>query len=287
MNVINTWQFSIIMYYIFNVIFYQFYKLSIKNVKKDGAATIIFQVIAGSSMLLLIPFFAWQIPSAISVVLLLVAACVFYAVNDRLQTTVRKNLEVSAFSILSQFGTVFLILYGFLIFKDELVLTKILGALFIIAANVWILYKPGDRKLAVNKYYLIGIIALFAFATALTIDIGISEKFSLPFYISLTLLIPAIMVALSEQIKLNYIADEWSKGNKKFYVITGLAWGLMILFGLRAYQLGVVSTVVPLQAIAVILNVLVAYIFLKERSDGYKMILAAIIAVVGVYLTVL
>lgn len=287
MNLINTWQFSLLMYYIFNVTFFQFYKLSVKNIKKDGAATIIFQVIAGLSILLLVPFFAWQLPNAIFISLLLIAACVFYAVNDRLQTTVRKNLEVSVFSILSQFGTVFLIIYGFLIFKDEVILTKILGALFIIAANIWIFYKPRKNKLVINKYYIIGIIALFAFATAITIDIGISEKFNLPFYISLTLLIPAVMVMLLEKIRLSYISDEWSRGNKRFYIITGFAWGLSILFGLRAYQFGVVSTIVPLQAISVILNVLVAYIFLKERDDGYKKFLAAIIAVVGVYLTVL
>lgn len=287
MSLINTWQFSLLMYYVFNVIFFQFYKLSVKNVKKDGAATIIFQVTAGLSLFLLIPFFAWQLPNTISIILLLVAACVFYAVNDRLQTTVRKNLEVSVFSILSQFGTVFLIIYGFTIFKDELVLTKIVGALLIIAANVWIFYKPGKNKPVVSRYYVIGIVALFAFATAITIDIGISEKFNLPFYISLTLLIPAAMVALSEKIRLNSISDEWARGNKKFYVITGFSWGLSILFGLRAYQLGEVSTIVPLQAVTVILNVLVAYILLRERDDGYKKFLAAIIAVVGVYLTVL
>ena len=287
MNLINTWQFSLLMYYIFNVIFFQFYKLSVKNVKKDGAVTIIFQVIAGFSILLLIPFFAWQLPNAISIILLLIAACVFYAVNDRLQTTVRKNLEVSVFSILSQFGTVFLLIYGFIIFRDEVVLTKILGALLIIGANVWAFYKPGKNKLAVNKYYAIGIIALFAFATAITIDIGISEKFNLPFYISLTLLIPAVIVALSEKIKLSTISDEWERGNKKFFAVTGFSWGLSILFGLRAYQLGEVSTIVPLQAITVILNVLIAYAFLRERDNGYKKFLAAIIAVVGVYLTVL
>ena len=287
MNLINTWQFSLLMYYIFNVIFFQFYKLSVKNVKKDGAATIIFQVIAGFSILLLIPFFAWQLPNAISIILLLIAACVFYAVNDRLQTTVRKNLEVSVFSILSQFGTVFLLIYGFIIFKDEVVLTKILGALLIIGANVWAFYKPGKNKLAVNKYYAIGIIALFAFATAITIDIGISEKFNLPFYISLTLLIPAVIIALSEKIKLSTISDEWERGNKKFFAVTGFSYALSILFGLRAYQLGEVSTIVPLQAITVILNVLIAYAFLRERDNGYKKFLAAIIAVVGVYLSVL
>lgn len=287
MSLLNTWQFNLIMYFIFNVLFFQFYKLSVKNVKKDGAATIIFQVIAGISILLLVPFFKWQIPSTLGVVLLLLAACIFYAINDRLQTTVRKHLDVSVFSILSQLGTVFLIIYGFIIFKDEFVFTKIAGALLIIAANVWLFYKPGDKKLAINKYYVIGTVALLAFATAISIDIGISDKFNLPFYISLTLMIPAAMVALSEKIKVSSITDEWSRGNKQYFAITGISWGLSILFGLRAYQLGEVSTIVPLQAVTIILNVLVAYLLLKEREQGYKKFVAAIIAVAGVYLTVL
>lgn len=286
MNLINTWQFSLLMFYVFTVIFFQFYKLSVKNVQKDGAATIIFQSIAGLSAFLLIPFFAWQIPNALSIVVLLTAACVFYAINDRLQTTVRKNLEVSAFSILSQFGTVFLIIYGILIFKDDIVLNKIAGALLIIAANVWIFYKPKKGRLVINRYYLIGIVALLAFATAITIDIGISEKFNLPFYIGITLLIPAAMVALSERIQPRVISSEWKRGNKKYFAVTGCSWALSILFALRSYQLGEVSTIVPLSAIVVILNVIVAYVFLKERDNGYKKLLAAIIAVTGVYLTV-
>lgn len=286
MDVFNTWQFSLVMYYIFVVTFFQFYKLSVQHVKKDGAATIILQTIAGLSQFLLIPFFAWQLPDTAVVFLLLTAACVFYAVNDRLQTTVRKNLDVSVFSILNQFGTVFLIVYGFLIFKDEVVLTKIVGALLIIAANMWVFYKPGKRKFVVNNYYVLGVVALLAFATAITIDIGISEKFNLPFYIGLTLLVPALMIAGLEKIRFKSISEEWTRGNKKLYFITGLSWGLTILFGLRAFQLGEVSTIVPLQAITVILNVLVAYVFLKERTDRLKKFLAAIAAVVGVYLTV-
>lgn len=286
MDVINTWQFNLALYYVFVVTFFQFYKLSVKKVKKDGAATIILQVIAGLSQLLLIPLFAWQLPDTIFVFLLLTAACVFYAINDRLQTTVRKNLEVSVFSILSQFGTVFLIIYGFLIFKDEIVLTKILGALLIIVANIWVFHKPGKRKFVVNNYYFLGVVALLAFATAITIDIGISEKFNLPFYIGLTLLIPALMITVLEKIRFRSISDEWVRGDRKLFAITGLSWGLTILFGLRAFQLGEVSTIVPLQAIAVILNVLVAYIFLKERTHRLKKFLASIIAVIGVYLTV-
>lgn len=286
MNFLNTWQFNLLMYYVFNVIFFQFYKLSVRNLKKDGAGTVIFQAIAGISQLLIAPFFIWKIPSSISVVILLLVACIFYAINDRLQTTVRKNLEVSTSSILSQFGTVFLIIYGFIIFRNQFILTKIIGALLIIGANAWIFYKPGKKKSAINKYYILGIVSLLAFATAITIDIGISGQFNLPFYIAFTLLVPAAMIAISEKINIKSITEEWKRGNSYFFIVTGFSWGLTILFGLRAYQFGNVNTIIPLQAVPVILNVMAAYFFLKEKDDALKKLIAAFIVVIGVYLTV-
>ena len=141
-------------------------------------------------------------------------------------------------------------------------------------------------KLGMTRYYVLGAVASLSFATAISIDIGISKHFNLPFYIGLTLLIPACMVAASERIKPRAIREEWDRGNKKYYVVTGLAWGLSILFSLRAFKFGQVGTVVPLEAGAVILNVLAAYLFLKERSHPYKKFIAAVVVVVGVYLTV-
>lgn len=287
-DLFQTWQVNLILYYVFVVLYFQFYKLAVKNAQKDGAATIILQVLAGISILAVIPFFDIKFPVTVGTYVLLAAACIFYAINDRLQTTVRKHLEVSAFSVLSQLGTVFLLIYGFTFFAEPFVLTKVMGAILILGANVWLFYKPKIKNELTHefKYFLIGAIALLAFATAISIDIGISKEFNLPIYISITLLIPAIMVALSEKIKPKTVSIEWRHGNKKYYAITAIAWGLTILFSLRAFQLGEVSTIVPLQAVAIMLNVMVAYVFQKERKDLLKKVISACIVIIGVYLTV-
>ncbi|MDQ5969749.1 MAG: family transporter, partial [Patescibacteria group bacterium] len=88
------------------------------------------------------------------------------------------------------------------------------------------------------------------------------------------------------KIKLPVVKAEWSNSNKRYYMVTALAWGLTILFSLRAFQLGQVSTIVPLQAVAVMLNVMVAYIFQNERKDLAKKLLSAVVVIIGVYLTV-
>lgn len=288
MELFNTWQFNLVMYYIFVVLYFQSYKLAVKNAKKDGAATIILQVLAGLSILLVSPLFSFSWPIKLGTYLLLAGACIFYAINDRLQTTVRKHLEVSAFSVLSQLGTVFLIIYGLTFFSEPFVLSKFIGAILILGANIWLFYKPKVKRELTNefKYFVIGAIALLAFATAISIDIGISKQFNLPIYISITLLIPAIMVAVSEKIKPSVVKAEWNQGSKQYYLLTAFAWGLTILFSLRAFQLGEVSTIVPLQAVSIMLNVMVAYIFQKERKDLAKKLLSAAIVIVGVYLTV-
>ena len=284
MGIINTWQFNIICSLVGIVIFYQFYKLAVRNAKRDGAATVLLQIIGGISVLCLLPFLPIKFPSDIKVYLLLFLACIFYGLNDRLETTSRKHLEVSVFSIIGQFSTVFLILVGLIIFKEPIVLNKILGAGLILFANIFLFYEKGSLKL--NKYILIGVLSKLLFTVAVSVDIGISRQFNLPFYIMLTFLFPAIVIFFGERIKWREVVYEYKSSSKRNYIITGVAWGLLSFFYLRSFQFGKVTTIVPIQATSVLINVLVAYFFLKERDHGLKKIIASILVVIGIILTV-
>lgn len=71
------------MFYFAVVVFFQSYKAAVRNAKDDTAATILLQTIAGVGVLALTPFFALKISHDLRPHLLLAAACMFYAVNDR------------------------------------------------------------------------------------------------------------------------------------------------------------------------------------------------------------
>lgn len=284
-EIINTWQFNVLGYLLFIVVFFQCYKLAVKDAKRDGAATILLQLIAGLSILIAFPFFEFKIPTDPKVYAFLFGALIFYALNDRLQTTVRKHLPVSTFSILSQLTTVFLILIGLTVFKEPFVLNKIIGAFIILMANVLLIYKKGMFK--VNPYIGLSVLASLFFSIAISIDIGISKQFNLPFYIMVTLIVPAIMILLVEKIPAQAVLEEHRSASKRYYWFAGVSWGLAILCSLRSFQFGEVTTIVPLQAAAVLLNVLVAYFFLHEKEDRFKKFIAACLVFVGVYLTVL
>lgn len=283
MELINTWQFNIVAYLISVVVFFQFYKLAVKNATKDGAATILVQMIAGLFALGLSPLFVYQFPTNPRTYLLLFAAIIFYAVFDRMQTTVRKHLEVSVFSILNQFATIFVIFYGITIFREPIVIYKVIGAGFILLGNILVFYKRGSLKL--NSYALLGIVSTLIYSIAISIDVGISKQFNLPLYVAITLLLPAVLIFITERHSIKALKAELKPEVRKYYLYTGLAWTLTIIFALRSYNFGEVTTVAPLHATSVILNVVVAYLLLNEKSDELKKFIAAILVMIGIYLT--
>ncbi len=276
------WILYVFLYIILAVTFTQFYKIVTRSSKSDGTLTVLLQSMAGISALLLCPFFKFTFPTDWKVYLFLGIACIFYAISDRINTTVRSGIEASTFSIIKQLSTVFMILAGLLFFKEPFVLKKIIGAALIIFSNILIFYKKGKQKL--DKYVLLGILSNIAFSIALFLDVNISDNFNLAFYVALTLLIPALFITIAEKIKLSNIKQEFINGNKKAIIITSVCWGTMIVAQLRAYQLGAVTTVAPLCALTVIGNVIVGYIFLKERDGLLKKLFAAILIIISILL---
>lgn len=279
---ITNWLVAVILYLIFAVMFNQGYKIVTKSMENSGALTVLMEGLAGLFCLLLIPIFDIKFPTNPYVYLFLGLACIFYALNDRIATDVRKGLEASAYSIIKQISTVFMIIAGLVFFKEEFVLTKIIGALLIVLSNILVFYKKGSFKN--NKYVWLGLLASIFNTTALIIDVNYSKQFNLALYAGFTLLVPALLILIFERIKFKDIKNEFKIGNKKVIMITGLSWALMMVLKLRAYELGEVIIVAPLCSLTAILNVIVGYLLLKEKDNLWKKILAAILIIISIFL---
>lgn len=283
MHIFSTWQFNLLAYIVCAVLFNQFYKLAVHKCKHDGAATVVLQTIAGLTVLVLVPFFSITFPTDWKVYFFLALACIFYAINDRVQTTVRKNMEVSLFAISNQLSSVFLIIFGLTFFREPFSWPKIIGAGLILFANA--ILRFSHTKMEFNRYFWLAIFARLAFAIAVTIDVDISRHFNLPFYIMLTLIIPTLMIKTAEKIPAKEVIAEFVHGKKAFFLLTGFVWSLLIVFMIRAYQLASFTLITPLSATTVLLNVLVSTAFFGERGHFLKKAAAAALVVAGVYLT--
>lgn len=278
----NSWVTHVILYLILAVIFDQTYKVATKKMKKPGALTVLLEILASVLVLILCPFFEVKFPTNIEVYFFLGLSIVFYAITDRLNTTVRKGVEASTFSIMKQLSTVFMTFSGFLFFKEPFIISKFIGAILIIFSNIIIFYKKGEGKL--NKYVGLGIISNICYTIALFLDVNYSENFNLPFYVMLTLGIPAILILIIERIKISDLKEEFSKENRLPILITSITWSFCIVAQLRAYQLGSVSVVAPLCSLIVIINVIVGYLYLKEKDNLLRKIISALLIILGIIL---
>ena len=279
---INTWWFYLILYLVLYIVFTQSYKIATKRSKNDGALTILLQFLGGLIVLLFVPLFKFQFPSNVKTYIFLGIACIFYAITDRVNTTARRGLDVSTYSILGQLSTVFLIIWGIIFFKESVVLKKIIGALLILIGNVIVLYRKG--KFELNKYVIYSLLGNLAMSIGVSVDVGISDKFNMPIYVALTLIIPSLMILLVDKVKTSDVVSEYKNGNRNAILFVSCSWGMMIIAMLRAYQFGSVTTIAPICSVTTILNVFVAYFLLNEKKSLLKKILAALIVVLGIIL---
>lgn len=105
------WVLFIVLAVFSHIWFTQSYKLNTANAKDMGALTVLLQIAGGICALIMCPIFEFKLPTDWRVYALLAAACVFYAISDRLGTTVRKGVEASTYAVIQQLSTVFMVLW--------------------------------------------------------------------------------------------------------------------------------------------------------------------------------
>lgn len=278
----KNWWFYLILSLILDIVYNLFLKKALKKNVSDGALISLLQITSGLFILIISLFFKWSFSSDIKVYLLLFASCIFYALSDRVNATSRSGLEVSMYGILSQLTPIFTFTWGIILFKEPIIITKIIGLLLIIAGNIFVLYKKG--KFTWNKYVLFSILGSLFFSIGLCIDVDNSEHFNLPFYVAITLIVPSLLIIIAEKIKVKDLINEYKVGDKKSILVITAIWGIRLYSMYRAFQLGEFSTVTVIRATSILLNVIAGYFFLKEKDSVYKKIVAAILVAAGVIL---
>lgn len=278
----TNWTVLVILHLVLATAYHQGYKLLTDRMVHPGALTVIIELTGGLCCLLCMPFFGMACPSRPSVYFFLLLACVFYALNDRLCTTVRRGMDSSVYTIIKQFSTVFMIFAGVFFFKEEVVLTKILGAFLIVASNVLVFFEKG--KLRFDRYIILGLTASLCAAIALFIDVSYSEQFNLAFYVGFTLAVPALMIILAERISGSALKNELSICDKRCLLLTGCAAALMTITKLGAFQYGEVIIVAPLCSLVIMTNILYEMAVLKERTGLAKKTIAGLLVLLSIWL---
>lgn len=273
----------IIVYLIFAVLFAQGFKSVNREMQNASALTILLEIFTAVFALILAPLFPFKIPSDKTVFLIVGIVTIIYAVTDRLNIESRYGLDPSTFSMLKQLSTVFLVIFGFVFLKEELVFKKIFGIILIIASNILLsLNKSG--KFEFNKYFVMSVISNFLFAVAMFINVNIAKNFNIGIYTVFTVLIPAIIIKIFSKLSINDLRKEFNLYDKKKFLLVSFSWCIMLISSVKAYESGNISVVAPLLTLTIIFNTLYEYFVDKDKKALYYKMFISLLTILGVIL---
>lgn len=280
---LNNWVTWVIIYLISAVVFSQSFKKANRNMTNAGTLTILLELFTAFFSLFFIPFFKLTISHNPHTYLILIVVIIIYAFTDRLNIEARYGLSTSTFSMLKQLSSVFLVILSFVILKEKVVITKIVGASLILIANVGLAVDK-DGKFKINKYFLMSLASNILFAFGMLINVNISGEFNLGIYTIITVLFPSILITLFGKHSIKELKDEFNLYDKKRFLLSAFSWCVMLISSVRAYQLGSVSVVAPLLTLTAIINTIYEFIFNKDKSEFIKKLIIGIIIIIGVLL---
>lgn len=280
---LNNWVTWVIIYLISAVVFSQSFKKANRNMTNAGTLTILLELFTAFFSLFFIPFFKLTISHNPHTYLILIVVIIIYAFTDRLNIEARYGLSTSTFSMLKQLSSVFLVILSFVILKEKVVITKVVGASLILIANVGLAVDK-DGKFKINKYFLMSLASNILFAFGMLINVNISGEFNLGIYTIITVLFPSILITLFGKHSIKELKDEFNLYDKKRFLLSAFSWCVMLISSVRAYQLGSVSVVAPLLTLTAIINTIYEFIFNKDKSEFIKKLIIGIIIIIGVLL---
>lgn len=280
METFDNWKFWVIVYLISAIIFAQTFKKTNRNMKNAGSLTILLEIFTALFAILFIPFFTLKFSHDINIYLTLLLVTIIYAMTDRLNIEARYGLDPSAFSMLKQLSTVFLIILGFIFLKEEILFKKILGSILIIASNVLLAFDKG--KIKFNKYFVMSFISNFLFAVAMLINVNISDNFNIAVYTIFTVFTPSIFIFIFGRHNIKELKSEFKLYDKKSFLISAFTWCLMLISSVRAYQFGSITLIAPLLTLTSILNTMYEYFINKDKNRIVQKIIASVMIILGV-----
>lgn len=273
----------IILYLIFATIFAQEFKNLNRTMKNASALTVLLEFFTAVFALLLSPFFEYKFASGTMPYIIIAIVTIIYAFTDRLNIEARYGLDPSSFSMLKQLSTVFLVIFGFLFLKEAFIIKKFIGIVIIIIANV-LLSVNKSGKIELNKYFIMAVLSNFLFAIAMFINVNIATEFNICFYTVFTVLVPSILIKVFNNLSFKDLKEEFNLYNKKKFLMVSLAWCIMLISSVKAYEYGSISVVAPLLTLTTILNTIYEYFVDKNRKNLYYKLIISILIIIGVIL---
>lgn len=215
----------------------------------------------------------------------LILMVILYAFSNILIFKSLKQIEASKFSIIFATRAFFTVLASSLLLKEFLTGSQFLGVLLIFSGVILVNLK--SSKFSFDKGSLLALLAALAFGSANTNDRFLLGSFNIYPYMTIGFIASSLLMAAVYPKELKHI---------KIFLDKKILKKILILFVLYAFNAVAFfaalqksdnsSQVASVNLSAVIVTVVLAVIFLKERGNLPKKVIGAILSFIGLLLLI-
>lgn len=215
---------------------------------------------------------------------LVLLMAVLYGLANTLLYWGMKHTEISRVSVIMTSVPLWVFLGGVLLLGESFNLLKVAGVALVVS-GLFVLAWAG-RGFRWTRASTAVLLASFLMSGAFLIDRDISGNFSSPFlYQAFSFSLPVIVMVLLRPNAVPKIPVLFARNIQRLTFLSAVVLVTMSASVLTAYRLGgEVSRVIPIVRASSILVVIFSYLFLGERKDLLKKLIAAILVVLGVVL---
>lgn len=255
-----------------------------KNDKTDPyVSAIIFQLLGGVFVAIVAFIHGFQMPPFQEYPINFLLNAILWGSATALLFKAYQYLEASEATILATLETIVAIISAVLFLNERFDLLMILGTILICASVIYISYKKGELKLNKGVLYILAY-SVFA-GLGITNDAFLIQRLDPLSYLSFGFILPGIFILIIRSRRLKIRDFKLTKIQMKNVSILTLAY----TFGASAFTLaiaygGQASQITPINQSSIILTVVLAAIFLKERDQLFKKFICAILVSIGVLL---
>lgn len=252
-----------------------------ENKSNPVAYSIVFQILTGVLVATYTLFRGFHLPTLYPILPNLVLMILLYGFGNVLIFKALKSGEASQFTILFATRSIWTIIPALIFLGEGFSLKQVFGAIIILIAVALVSWKGSGIRL--NKSLLFSLAAAIAFGVAIANDSFLLRNFDVFSYTATAFIAPGIFI---------WAVNPKVTGSMKLLLHRGVAVKLIILamiYGINAiafysaYQVGRnAAQIAALNQTVIVLTVLLAIIFLKERSGLWRKIAGAVLAVLGV-----
>ncbi|HKZ35161.1 MAG TPA: DMT family transporter [Patescibacteria group bacterium] len=280
-----SWLFLILASVLFFSISTIVHRILMKSDKSDPAAyMIVFQFLVTFMIVIYMTIFRVALPNILPVLPNLLLNGVLIGAASLFMFKALKFTDASEYTILHTSATFWTIIASAIFLNEIITFNKILGTILIILGVIIVTWRQKKQKLVFHKGHLYTLISSTAFGLAFTNEVFIVGQIGVLQNLVIGFFLPGLFVLLIKP-KAIYTMKLLLKVKNLFSMTV---FSLFYLFGavtiFAAYRAGGdASQLYPISNLSVISTVILAAIFLRERSHLGRKILGALAAFAGLW----